>query len=157
MRQLTLRLAVTMLAAFTACAPAAAPSAPTKFGSWSVHRQLDRMTDVEQCSLRYAGSPRVFYSSERLMVIVFKGFGGVRSYRYRVDKAPAHDMVVTDSRRPLDVGFIQISDMDDEFASGKSALFAGLTLLGQPFEITIDLRGLREARDAMAQACRAPS
>lgn len=91
-----MRMVAALLAATVAVVPTVAAAEDFQnvgqpIGPWQVVRTVDAMTDARRCMAIYNGHYDVQLTAESL-AINYRGRGGVSSYRYRLDDAPAAEL-----------------------------------------------------------------
>ena len=120
-------------------------------GGWKFEKYVDRMTDQKRCFIGYTGANApVIYDSNDALLIVYKKLGGVKAYRYRIDKQPVREFM-----SPLaDItNTVYINVSHGELKDASVLRVDGLTLLGDTIDVTLDLTGLQKQRERMAMEC----
>jgi hypothetical protein len=116
---------------------------------WTLVKTVDKMSDEQRCLLAYSRNPYVYYNSRDVMVVSFRGRGGVAYYQYRIDKRPAAEPVLTRRDDNDDISIFSYDDM----LNASMLRIQGQTVLKQLIDVEIDLTGLALARDQMAKSC----
>lgn len=120
------------------------------FGDWVAVVTTDPMTDKKQCSATYVRDKHVLYSSKDAFKISYHGRGGVGSFRYRFGKARASQ---TEIPEPSANNWITVPVFIADALDAPHLRIQGTTLLQGLISMDISLKGLKEARNALAARC----
>jgi hypothetical protein len=72
------------------------PPVAAKVGKWEFRKGSDGFSGKASCLLTLAANPRVQLSDDALY-ISYRGIGGLRGYKLRLDEGPATDMILPTS------------------------------------------------------------
>ena len=118
---------------------------------WKLTKYVDRMTDQNRCFIGYTGTNApVIYRPDDTLLIVYKKLGGVKAYRYRIDKQPVSELM---SPQDGSTHTIYINAFYGELKDASTLQVEGLTMLGDHINVTLDLTGLQKERQRMALEC----
>lgn len=120
------------------------------FGDWVAFESVDPMTDKKQCSATYVKDKQVLYTSKDAFKISYHGRGGVESYRYRFGKAQASEPESPDANAN---NWVTVPVFVSEALDAPNLRVQGTTVLKGLISMDISLKGLREARNALAARC----
>lgn len=120
------------------------------FGDWMAVESTDPMTDEKQCNVVYAKANNVFYTSKDSFKISQKGRGGVESFRYRFGKSQASNV---ETVKDYENDMIMVPVLVAEALDAPYLRISGTTVLQTGINIEISLKGLKEARAALATRC----
>ena len=121
-----------------------------KFGDWVVAESVDSMTDKRSCLVVNGKRPDVIYSEKDAFKIGSQRLGVVTAFRYRFGKYRPSEMelVPTGERVAITVPVFVAEALD-----APTLRVSGTAVLTPAFEIEISLKGLAQARAAMAKRC----
>jgi len=84
----------------------------TKTTDWTVYLDKDAMTDKPDCTAIYRDNMRIQLTA-RSLAISMSGEGGVQSYQFRFDDAPASGTnMASDTEKEIDAFFIRGRDFE---------------------------------------------
>jgi hypothetical protein len=127
------------------------PGIAFKSAHWSVHQQLDAMTDKKRCTAIYNNAWKVQGSANSLY-ISFKGRGGVKGYKIRVDDLPADELqLATDSEKSISA--VDLEPKFERVYNAKRVRLEVVTILDSVLSEDIDLNGFRESVDYIRANC----
>lgn len=120
------------------------------FGDWAVVVGADAMTDAQICGAIYTKNKAVRYTSKDAFKIDMRGRGGATSFVYRFGKAQASE---TESVQDYENNVITVPVHVAEALDAPTLKVRGETVLRTPINLDISLKGIKEARAAMANKC----
>ncbi|ATQ77873.1 hypothetical protein CR152_27750 [Massilia violaceinigra] len=123
-----------------------------KSGSWSVHQELDAMTDKKKCAALYEGAWTV-QASDKDFFVSLRGRGGVRGYTVRIDDEPALPLRLADEME-RDLSAVRLGRIFDQVYGAKRIRMQISTILNTVVAQDIDLKGFAESVDYMRQNCK---
>lgn len=120
------------------------------FGDWTVVVGEDAMTDAKICGAIYTKNKAVRYTSKDAFKIDMRGRGGATSFVYRFGKAQASEI---ESVQDYENNVITVPVHVAEALDAPMLKVRGETVLRTPIDLDISLKGLKDAREAIADKC----
>lgn len=120
------------------------------FGDWAAVVGTDAMTDAAVCGAIYKKDKAVSYTNKDAFKIDMRGRGGATSFVYRFGKAQASEV---ESVQDYENNVITVPVHVAEALDAHLLKIRGETVLRTPINLDISLKGLKEARAAIASRC----